>query len=85
MRSVLFENPASSVSIVTTLQAGRQGNPRLPNEVNVLFPKRIERMWWPTQPNIAGYLLGLCPREYKVQGTDRITSLHFRCQESTEF
>jgi len=69
VRSVLFENPASSVSIVATLRAGRQRNLRLSNENNVLFPKRIERMWRPNHPSIVGYLLGLCPREYKGKGS----------------
>jgi len=44
---VLCENPSSSVSILATLQAGRQRNLPLPNEKNFLFPKRIERIWGP--------------------------------------
>lgn len=56
MRGVLFENPASSVSIVATLQAGRQRNLRLSIEKSVLLPKRIERIRGPTQPSVVGYL-----------------------------
>jgi hypothetical protein len=68
---VLGENPASSVSIVATLEAGRQRNLRLPNEKNAIFPKRIERIWGPTQSSIVGYLGGFVLGGKRVEEADR--------------